>query len=791
MKKIITVFLSVLLAFGMFSMFAAAEDTPEIPEGFTPVYTKDDLDNIRLDMAGKYILMNDIVFTDADYAQGGDFYNSGIGWSAIGTTTAQFVGEFDGNGYGIYNLQINAPEAHGQGLFGYTTNAVIKNLTLSGNVTAKSYSGILLGGNTNNNVTVENCSVTGCITGSQNRIGGIIGSAYGKVNILNCHFSGSVTGGSGTSGSGTGGIVGYVYNDANQQLTIRGCLVEGAVSGTENVGGIAGYTTGGTNSTPGHSYTTTHIFKQNENRADITADQYAGGLFGTVCGKYVRYTRVSGNVVQGTYISMGIYEISDSFNRGSVTAATDYAGGICGNMTKSVSGSPTITNSTIKSCYNYGIVESANKKGAILPGTEYYTLDTTVPNYYIDTCIENPTNTQGYPKSEDQLKKQSTFQNWDFDTVWSVDKNAAYPYPTLNGISDMPEITVPNACEHVNTELRNAVDATCTEAGYSGDLVCLDCGKLLAEGEAMDALGHDYIDHPAVTPTCIMTGCDAYQTCSRCDYTSYAEKETDPNNHVNTRSVAETDSDCTTRGYTAGVFCNDCEQFISGHEEKPLGDHVWNNGEVIEPATCVETGTMLYTCTVEGCGETYEGEIPTDLENHKNTQTVAETTSSCTVPGYTAGVFCNDCGQFVSGHEEKPLAPHAWNEGEVIREATCSVKALVKYTCTAEGCNATKTEETVVDPENHDYIATVFDPTCTEKGYTDHTCSRCGNSYNDEYIVQLGHTDVNADGKCDRCGAKLQAVNDDEGSSPRIRNVYEFLIQFFKMLMEFFKGMFK
>lgn len=39
----------------------------------------------------------------------------------------------------------------------------------------------------------------------------------------------------------------------------------------------------------------------------------------------------------------------------------------------------------------------------------------------------------------------------------------------------------------------------------------------------------------------------------------------------------------------------------------------------------------------------------------------------------------------------------------------------------------------------HDYAAVVTDPTCTEQGYTTHTCTRCGDSYVDTYTNALDH----------------------------------------------------
>ena len=51
----------------------------------------------------------------------------------------------------------------------------------------------------------------------------------------------------------------------------------------------------------------------------------------------------------------------------------------------------------------------------------------------------------------------------------------------------------------------------------------------------------------------------------------------------------------------------------------------------------------------------------------------------------------------------------------------------------------------------HSYEDVVTPPTCTEQGYTTHTCI-CGDSYVDSYVPALGHNYVN--GVCTRCGEK-------------------------------------
>lgn len=57
-----------------------------------------------------------------------------------------------------------------------------------------------------------------------------------------------------------------------------------------------------------------------------------------------------------------------------------------------------------------------------------------------------------------------------------------------------PSATEP-VCEHTgSTSVVGAKDPTCTEDGYTGDVVCDDCGKVLIPGEVIPAHGHRFVD---------------------------------------------------------------------------------------------------------------------------------------------------------------------------------------------------------------------------------------------------------------------------------------------------------
>ncbi len=44
------------------------------------------------------------------------------------------------------------------------------------------------------------------------------------------------------------------------------------------------------------------------------------------------------------------------------------------------------------------------------------------------------------------------------------------------------------------TELKNTLAATCTEKGYTGDVICSVCEEIISAGKEIPALGHNYGD---------------------------------------------------------------------------------------------------------------------------------------------------------------------------------------------------------------------------------------------------------------------------------------------------------
>lgn len=68
---------------------------------------------------------------------------------------------------------------------------------------------------------------------------------------------------------------------------------------------------------------------------------------------------------------------------------------------------------------------------------------------------------------------------------------------------------------------------------------------------------------------------------------------------------------------------------------------------------------------------------------------------------------------------------------EIITEATCTETGSKKVYCTDTSCG--KYETVSIAAKGHQYTEVIIDPTPTTQGYTEHTCSACGDIYKDNY----------------------------------------------------------
>ena len=185
---------------------------------WTVVTANDFYTTLNANISGNYVLGKDLIL------------NGTNNWTAIGDNSNKFTGKFDGLGHTISNLNIDKSSVDYQGLFGYTNNALIRNIGLVDvNVTGHSLVGGLVG--VNNNSTISNSYATGTVSGNYG-VGGLVGYNYNNSTISNSYATGTVIG-----DWYVGGLVGINDNLS----TISNSYATGIVSGINDyVGGLVG-----------------------------------------------------------------------------------------------------------------------------------------------------------------------------------------------------------------------------------------------------------------------------------------------------------------------------------------------------------------------------------------------------------------------------------------------------------------------------------------------------------------------------------------------------------------------
>ena len=199
-----------------------------------------------------------------------------------------FKGNFNGQGYRVYNLKISDTTQDYAGLFGSVHGAVIENLTVDGQVNAHSKAALLVG--ETNDSTISNCSSRGQVRGV-GVIGGIVGEAYDSV-ILECTNTAGVLGGTDADGVNeayAGGICGSVQSSFMSDCTSDTTDSYSALYSEGYVGGIAG-----------NIYETEIYNTYVEGKVGSTSADYIGGLVGRMQSGQVKNGRFAGTIGAST-----------------------------------------------------------------------------------------------------------------------------------------------------------------------------------------------------------------------------------------------------------------------------------------------------------------------------------------------------------------------------------------------------------------------------------------------------------------------------------------------------------
>ena len=128
----------------------------------------------------------------------------------------------------------------------------------------------------------------------------------------------------------------------------------------------------------------------------------------------------------------------------------------------------------------------------------------------------------------------------------------------------------------------------------------------------------------------------------------------------------------------------------------------------------------------------------TAVRSHKATANAA-IDATCTRPGYTGGTHCAACGEQLTKPTQTAALGHNWVL-TALDDPVYVDYGVARYRYYCPRCELRLYKDTNEQQEHaHSYTTTVIPPTCTEQGYTTHTCTACGDSYKDNYVSALGH----------------------------------------------------
>lgn len=302
-----------------------------------------------------------------------------------------------------------------------------------------------------------------------------------------------------------------------------------------------------------------------------------------------------------------------------------------------------------------------------------------------------------------------------------------------------------SALGHNYGEWETTVVPTCTENGTSRH-DCLRCDHY--ETKSIAATGHKFGDwYTYVAPSCVANG-EERRVCENCD--TFESKSIDVTGHDYTSAIMS--PTCTERGYT--TYTCDCGDTYIDAYVNALGHNYGDWYEVTAP-TCTANGLERRDCS--RC-EHYETNT---LTANGHTTIVDEALeSTCTSTGLTEGSHCSKCNEVFTVQTETPKKAHNYDDKyDAVcnvcgfeRDAECAhlnteILPKVDATCTTSGltegkkcldCDELLIEQTVINAAGHTYETVITAPTCTETGYTTHTCD-CGDNYVDSYVDALGH----------------------------------------------------
>jgi len=246
-----------------------------------------------------------------------------------------------------------------------------------------------------------------------------------------------------------------------------------------------------------------------------------------------------------------------------------------------------------------------------------------------------------------------------------------------------------DGCGETHTHIwkkTGTVAATCTDTGKT-EYTCTVCGQ--TKTTTIKALGHKYETVSTDDATCT-TPKTVHKECTRC-HDKKDETSGEALGH-NWRISSDKNSKTCIRCKTTHI-------------------HTWDEGKYSVEPTCKDAGKKLFTCT--DCGDTKTVAVKSLGHDYHLVRTDPAT---CTTPAINH-YACSRCEDTVDQEDkDHPALGHDWKKND-------------DGTVTCQRCGQTHEHKW-----NTEVISKV---SCTTDGVTRHTCSICGDTYDD--VVKGGH----------------------------------------------------
>lgn len=457
-----------------------------------------------------------------------------------------FSGVFDGNGYAISNLTIVDAGADHLGMFGNLNSAVVKNLTLKNfivkvNAQNGRYQniGVLVGRNAG---TVYNCviessciqhdsSLTAISAPYQKRIGGIVGYNIGVIEncqSTNFGFYNNIRVFDDFIGKryliSVGGLVGETCGRLNNNLVVNPYISIGQLNFEDYY--VADYPIGN------YCNLSCGLIAGNKTPNSSEAMLWKGSLsFSARAVMHTFLNSVSAEMKYFTYFGNRTDNLSpEGLAYYRLRNSTSIDRDVYKNV--SIATAPT----ELKATYGHpwhitGILlrlEYVNGMTALVP--------ITAVQGFNPFQLGDQTVSLTYRCGNGKILSTTVNVNVECAHAWTPERMTVVPKCemvgevrktcTRCGCYETREI---KALGHTYGEWIAEVSPTCENEGIVGHYHCSTCEKNFdAEKHELGSivvsvLEHDMVSHPARAETCTEHGWIAYETCSRCTYTTYTE----------------------------------------------------------------------------------------------------------------------------------------------------------------------------------------------------------------------------------------------------------------------------